>query len=423
MSTRPFRFVHAGDFHLEQPLMGVAEVPEHLRDVFCDAPYTAAARVFEAALAEDAELVVLSGDILHPAGTGPRGPLFLVEQFHRLAERGIGVYWAGGTVDPPDSWPAALRLPQNVHVFPPGRVEEVTLDDGAAPVARLTGMARDRQRPLRLGDFSPDPSGLYTIAVAHGEADLPALQSRGIHYWALGGRSDRSTPQSGPNVIHYCGSPQGRRPAETGIHGCTVVQVDDQRQTRTSLIPTDAARWLNQRIAVDETTSREDLQTRLRDHLHALLESVPRSSTLPNGDGTRPTTALLISWTIAGSGPLVAQLRRGKLAGELLEWLRGDYGYREPVAWSLSLEVELAETLPPEWYEQETIRGDFLRAVRQLQMNPEEPLGLESYVAESYMAGTLGAAVTLPGKAGRDRVLREAAALGVDLLSGEGPQT
>ena len=71
------------------------------------------------------------------------------------------------------------------------------------------------------------------------------------------------------------------------------------------------------------------------------------------------------------------------------------YGYRPPAAWSVSLEVELSETMPPEWYEQETIRGDFLRAVRQLQMNPDEPLALESYLAETHLAGTLAAAVAL----------------------------
>ena len=143
--------------------------------------------------------------------------------------------------------------------------------------------------------------------------------------------------------------------------------------------------------------------------MHTLLEAMP-------------TTALLISWTIAGRGPLLASLRRGRLAAELLDRLRSDYGYRSPAAWSVSLEVELSETLPPEWYEQETIRGDFLRAIRQLQMNPEEPLALEQYLAEAHRAGTLAAAVAL-GRQGRPatRVLREAAALGVDLLSGEEP--
>lgn len=408
MSTWPFRFLHASDFHLERPLLGVPEVPDHLRELFLDAPYTSATKVFEAALAEDVAFVVLSGDILCPRSTGPRGPLFLAEQFAPLAARGIGVYWVAGAVDPPEAWPAVVKLPQNVHVFPFGRVEAATVHRDAGPLARLVGVCRDRQHALRPADFPADAAGLYTVAVAHGEVDTAVLQGQAAHYWALGGRHDRSTPQCGPHVVHYCGSPQGRRPEESGVHGCTLVEVDQQHHTRTSLIPTDAARWLSERVLVEEATSPEDVQTRLRERMHTLLEAAPAIS-------------LLVSWTVAGRGPLVAQMRRGHLAAELLQWLRNDYGYRRPAAWSVSLEAEVSETLPPEWYEQETIRGDFLRALRQLQMNPEEPLALEQYVAESHLAGTLSAAVTFTDKAARDRALREAAVLGVELLSGEEP--
>jgi DNA repair protein SbcD/Mre11 len=406
MSTWPFRFIHAGDFHLEQPLMGVAEVPDHLRDLFLDAPQTAARQVFDAALVEDVQFVVLSGDILQPAGVGPRGALFLAEQFGRLAARGIDVYWVGGTVDPPEAWPAAVRLPENVHVFPRGRIEKVVVQRDGQPLAQLLGACRDSQQPLRPTDFATDSTDLYTIGVVHGDVDAAVLQSPAIHYWAIGGRHDRGTLQSGPHVVHYCGSPQGRRPEESGIHGCTLVQVDQQNGARTSLIPADAARWLSERILIDETTLREDLETRLRERIHTLIEA-------------SPTVGLLVSWTIAGHGALVGQLQRGRLAVELLELLRGDYGYRTPSAWSVSLEAEVAESLPPEWYEQETIRGDFLRAVRQLQMNPEEPLTLHEYVSESHLAGTLAGMVSFGGKTARDRALREAAVLGVDLLSGE----
>ena len=408
MSSRPFRFIHASDFHLEQPLKGLLEVPDHLRDLFLDAPYMATQKVFETVLAEDAHFLVLSGDILHPLHTGPRGPLFLVEQFNRLAARGIDVYWAGGPTDPPESWPTVLALPRNVHPFPQGRVDEIVVQRDGDALARLVGVSRGRELSIRPGDFSADPTGLYTVAVAHGEADPAALQARGIHCWALGGRHNRSTPLGGPQVVHYCGSPQGRSPTEDGVHGCTLVQVDEQRQTRTALIPTDTVRWIAERVAVDETASREELESQLRDRMHALLE-------------VSPATGLLISWTIGGQGPLIGQLQRGSLAAELVQWLRNDYGYRSPTAWSVSLEVELSETLPPEWYEQETIRGDFLRAVRQLQMNPEEPISLESYMAETHSAGTLAMAATFSDKPAHDRVLREAAALGVSLLSGEEP--
>ena len=53
MSTWPFRFIHASDFHLGRPLRGVTEVPDHLRELFLESPYTAARQVFEAALVED----------------------------------------------------------------------------------------------------------------------------------------------------------------------------------------------------------------------------------------------------------------------------------------------------------------------------------------------------------------------------------
>ena len=178
---------------------------------------------------------------------------------------------------------------------------------------------------------------------------------------------------------------------------------------RTSMIPTDAARWLAERVTIDDLTTAEALESRLRERINTLMEA-------------SPTIALFISWTIAGRGPLMASLRRGPLAGELLERLRGDFGYRTPTAWSVLLEVEQAETLPPEWYEQETIRGDFLRAIRQLQMNPDAPLELEQYLSESHRAGTLAGAVSLADRSARDAVLREAASLGVDLLSGEEPQ-
>ena len=154
----------------------------------------------------------------------------------------------------------------------------------AGLLARLMGTSCDGQRPLRLNDFVPDAAGLYTIAVAHAQPDLAMLENRGINYWALGGRHDRGTPQSGAQFVHYCGTTQGRRPEESGIHGCTLVEVDGQRQTRTSLISTDVVRWMNERLVVDAATFAEELQSRLRERVEALMEA-------------SPDVTMLISWT------------------------------------------------------------------------------------------------------------------------------
>ncbi len=303
-----------------------------------------------------------------------------------------------------------------MHVFPCRRIEALTIEPDGEPLARLLGTSCDAPYTLRPGDFSPDASGLYTIAIAFGDADATALYARGIPFWALGGRHSRSTVEkegrswsgevpAGP-LIHYCGSPQGRCPEETGVHGCTLVQVDAQRQAHTSLIPTDAVRWFNERVLADEAMLPEDLESRLRQRVDAIIEA-SRSA------------ASLISWTIAGQGPIVAQLRRGALAASVLQSLRNDYGHRSSPVWSASLDIEWSETLPPEWYEQETIRGDFLRAVRQLQMNPDEPLVLDAFIAELHLAGALAAAATIEEGTVRQHVLRATAALGGELLSAE----
>jgi DNA repair protein SbcD/Mre11 len=408
MPNRPFRFVHASDFHLEQPSSGISEVPGHLRELLLDAAYIAAERVIDTALAEDAELVVFSGDILQSYYTGPRGPLFLVEQFARLAHRGIAVYWAGGSVDPSDAWPTAIALPENVRVFPRGRVEEHVHRRAESPLLRISGIGYDQSRNLNPHDFDADPSGLYTIAAAHGDADAASLQTKGIDYWALGGRHERSTLLSSPRIAHYPGTPQGRCPSESGVHGCTLVQVDEQRQARLSFIPTDAMRWLDERIAVSEATTRETLEDMLRERMRALVE-------------TAPTMVQMISWKIAGSGALVSQLRRGNLANALLDRLRAEFGMTIPGAWSVAIDVEYTSVLPPEWYEHESIRGDFLRAIRQFELS-DSPLGLECYASEKHAAGTLAPVVSIAQPAARQRALREAALLGVDLLGGEQDQ-
>lgn len=410
MPNDPFRFLHASDFHLEMPPHGVAEVPEHLTDLFLEAPYTAAEQVFETALAEEVAFVVLSGDLLSARHTGPRGPLFLVDQFARLAERGIRVYWVGGGIDPPEAWPPAIRLPDNVCRFPVGRVESFTVERDGSPLACIQGVSRDGRQTIRAAEFAPAASGLITLAAVHGSAEPEALKQRGLHYWALGGRHDRSTPLSGPTLVHWPGTPQGRRPAESGMHGCTVVHVDEQGRLRTSLATTDVLRWLNERLVVDEATSRDALETQLRERMHTLVE-------------TNPNVDLVVSWTVAGTGPLLGKLRRGPLADELLAWLRSEYGHGSPAAWSLAIEAEPSLALPHEWFEQETIRADFLRAIRRYDSDPGQALDLDAYLPAGELAEAIGPSIALTDKQTRRKVLHEAALLGVDLLTGEEPQS
>jgi len=409
MSHWPFRFVHAADLHLEQPPFGLSEVPDHLRDRLIEAPYQAAERVVETALVEEADFLILAGDVLHPERTGPRGPLFLAEQCQRLAERGIAVYWAGGGVDSPEVWPSGVRLPENVRVFPCGRPEEHVHQREAIPLARIIGASRGQGRVVSPSEFDADPSGLFTIGIAHGLDDVELMKSRNLSYWALGGSHARQSFFTGPRTAHCPGSPQGRDPGECGPHGCTLVMVDSQGHVRLTPVATDSLRWHRERLRVDPTTTRDDLETQLAERVRVIRE-------------TEPGLDLLVTWSVGGSGPLLGRLRRG-LAGELLAQLRQRFGHGSHVVWSVEMDLELENTIPAGWYEQQTICGDFLRALRHLQKNPGESLGLESLVPEPHLAGAPASAAVVADAAVRERVLLEAALLGIDLLSGEESQS
>src|SRR5437879_2179623 len=173
-ARRAFSFVHASDLHLETPPHGLAEIPEHLRDNLLEAPYRAAERVFDLALSEKADFLLLSGDVLAARLTGPRGPCFLVKQFQRLQDRDISIYWAPGQSEACDEWPTHVELPANVHRFS-ANVREFTHRRGDLAVARLLSCGSPGSSGIEgvmprsvLGSSG----GLPTIAVLHSDCEV-----------------------------------------------------------------------------------------------------------------------------------------------------------------------------------------------------------------------------------------------------------
>ncbi|MEX2114810.1 MAG: metallophosphoesterase [Pirellulales bacterium] len=407
--SAPFRFLHASDFHLDRPPRGLVEVPDHLRAALVDAPYRAAERVFDAALQERVDFVVLSGDLVDPVLAGPRGLVFLDEQFERMAQRGVGVYWALGRSDRLGPWSEAWPLARGVVRFADNHVERVVHCRGEEPLALVVGTSAAERKRIRLSQFETHDPGLFVVATAHGAADADALARLGVDYWALGGEHDRRAVLTGEVVAHYCGSPQGRRPQETGSHGCTLVQVDEERRIRTSFIPTDAVRYLSERVAVNETTTPDQLR-------QIIDERVAELATDPFGPD------LLIEWNVAGSKALSAELRRGKLAADLVARLRSDHALRKPAVWSIAIAGEAPCAVPPESYEEQSLLGEFLRRLQYYVDHPDEPLDFEPYLPARLAAGSMATTVSLDEPAQRRRILDEAARLGVELLSPQEPR-
>ena len=397
-----FRFVHAGDFHLERPPGGLAEVPDHLRAALADAAYRAAERVFDAAIKHRVDFLLLAGDIVEPQVAGPRAIVFLNEQFAKLAEAGIRVYWAGSAADDFERWAELWPLPNDVHRFAVERFERVVHHRAGEPLVQILGTSeRHHGRRVHGAEFVAD-SELFSVAVTHGVADSDGLARRTIPYWALGGEHTRRTLLGGTVTAHYCGMPQGRSPDETGPHGCTLVQVDEARRIRTTFLPTDAVRYCEERVAIDASAPRESLPAALDERVVELLID-------PFGP------ELLIQWKLACGPTLARELRSGG-SGELLAKLRAEHGAKHPAAWSVEIDAGSAE-VAPERRDEDTLLGEFLRSAKHCLEHPEERINLEHFLAERHLAGSLAPLAALSDPDLRRRVLTDAAALGVELLS------
>lgn len=408
MSDRPFRFLHASDLHLELPFQGLAEVPEHLQQLLLDAPYRAAKQVFEAAVAEQVEFVILSGDVINPEYAGPRAIMLLVKQLEQLAERRIAVYWAAGRVDSPDRWPSAISLPDNVHVFPKSAVEQVTHVSNDEPLATITGRSRSTKGKIKAANFEPDTDALYSIAAVHANLDEQSLAGGQADYWALGGEHGRKTVCTKPCTAHYPGTPQGRSPAETGARGCTLVEVEPGVETRLRFVATDVVRWHHERIQLEAGTNRGDLLRDLSERMQALTADAAGRH-------------FLVTWKIVTDGQLTLPLRRGGLADEIVERLRRDFGHAATAAWTVSLTVEPPRKLPRQWYEEDTILGDFVRALKDRQSKRNATVDLSEFLPARHRGGVIEEALKLSDPSAREAVLQGATLLGIDLLRGGDP--
>ena len=193
VSGENVKFLHASDLHLDQPMSGLSEIPDHIEDLLVDAPLQAAATLFETAVMEDVDFVVLSGDVLDPHRAGPRVLSFLLQQFELLADQRISVYWCGGQADPHDAWPEDVALPANVLRFPTGQLKAYVHRRGETPIANVMGIGSAGSN-VPVGEYRTQPSNLFTVAIAHGNSDAASLAAhKQIDYWALGGMHQSKT--------------------------------------------------------------------------------------------------------------------------------------------------------------------------------------------------------------------------------------
>jgi DNA repair exonuclease SbcCD nuclease subunit len=316
------------------------------------------------------------------------------------------VYWCGGQADPHDAWPEDVALPANVLRFPTGQLKAYVHRRGETPIANVMGIGSAGSN-VPVGEYRTQPSNLFTVAIAHGNSDAASLAAhKQIDYWALGGMHQPKTVFQAQQTALYPGSTQGRGPQEAGPHGGVLVTLDHGRKVRTKAIAADAVRWRQETLSLAEDARRNDLQRALRGGMQRIA-------------GDSGSQACLVRWDVQAAGALDASLRNDQLNAELVDWLRTEFGRAEPPIWTVAMEVASAEALPEDLYEEDTILGDFLRAVRDHQERKDLQLDLSTFLPDLGKQRALAAALGGVDTEQRAALLQEAAVLGVDLLQGE----
>ena len=379
MTSQGFRFLHASDFRLELPVDGLLELPDRCGSAVLDAPRAAVERLFDAAIKEKVDFVVLSGDLLSPRDAGPWGVLFLIEQFERLRAERIPVYWAAGKSDASEAIPAAFRFPDNVRVFSTDHIEETFFEREGVPVARLLGASRG-SAALSPRSVEPieDVDDLYTIGVFNGRLPSEAVKSDSVRYWAMGGTKTREVVSRSPSLAVYAGSTLARNFSETGDYGATLVEVGESGRTTTSLIRTSPLRWSVETLVVREDETEDEILNEARARLKAIRERALESAAYLGR--TFDDDVWFVKWRVEADPSVLPALRYGTAAQTILRDLRADFATSAPIIYAVDIEPVLPEKMPEEMYERQTILGDYLRMIRYYWENPSEEIDLESFM-------------------------------------------
>jgi DNA repair exonuclease SbcCD nuclease subunit len=333
MPADSFRFVHATNLRLDQPLTGAGSLSPDDRAIVEDATLTALTRVVDACIEHNADFLLLTGDCFEFQNGTLRGRLQMQRGLERLAEHDVAVFIIPGSLDPPASWKRGLTLPKNTTLFTSEEDDPVTLTIAdrfvvsVAPVAMATSdesnwgasgpaVWRSSEKAYRVGlvgagsairweGSSPEPSGGRGTSSAAATLVRNAIE-HGVNYLALGEGAVRQTIDIADGIAHDPGSPQGLNLRESGAKGCSLVEVDADGDVDVTFISTAAVRWMSLAVDAPAQVSLEQLAEQMA---LVAMESEP----YPSDD------LWLIRWNVRGSAEWTQTLASSRSQADLWE--------------------------------------------------------------------------------------------------------
>lgn len=357
------RFLHVADLHLGSQLKTNHRDSRESLEVLDDAVYTAVERLFDVALAEAVDFVVVAGDLYDEDARSVRANAFLEAQFERLADDGIPAYVAYGNHDPVGSATTYVDLPENVHEFDHEAPEEFCYPTPEAPEARIWGQSyRDRHESRSMyRRFTPSDDRVPNVGVLHtglnpnGRRYVPVGRSSleqkdDVHYWALG-HVHEPRVYATERPIAYPGVPQGRQITEPGLGGGYLVELGAGGGAAIEFVPTSPVAWQTVEVDVsgEDVASIPDVRRaveRAADDLSAPTDRF-ESADVAVRDTEWGVDGYVCRWRLTGNGPAHETLTRdGEAMHELTRRLRRQLTSRRPFVWTEAVRETTGPPVP-----------------------------------------------------------------------------
>lgn len=387
------KFIHAADVHLDSPLRGLERYEGAPVEDLRGATRRAFENLTDLALNEAVDFVLLAGDLYDGDWKDYNTGLFFSRQMARLREAGIQVLVIAGNHDAASQITRMLRPPENVKIFSTREPETLILESLGVAVHGQGFATRSVTEDLTRAYPLADPD-LFNIGLLHTSLDgrpghepyapcgLDGLLSRGYQYWALGHVHQREIVAQDPWVV-FPGNLQGRHARETGPKGCSLVRVEDGRVGGIEHLSMDVVRWAACPVDVTDAATLDEVYDRVEPVLRAAASHA----------GNR-----LLAARIRLIGPCAIHSRLHAKREQVVNACRALADSVGPGdLWVEKVLIDTQGTLSelPSLARNDAF-GGLLRAIRDLELQPERLASLLEDVAE------LGAKLPAELRAGED---------------------
>lgn len=245
--------IHAADIHLDSPMRGLERYESAPVEQLRGATREAFKRLMDLCLDEQADLLLIAGDLFDGDLQDYNAGLFLAQQLARLQQAGTETVIIRGNHDAEGQITKKLHWPQGVHDLSTKKPQTKTFDTLQIAVHGQGYAVRDITTDLTQ-EYPQAASGFFNIGLLHtaltgrdghepyAPTRVEQLATLGYDYWALGHVHKREVVSESPYIV-FPGNLQGRHAKETGPKGATLFRVVDGEITELQHKVLDVVRW------------------------------------------------------------------------------------------------------------------------------------------------------------------------------------